>query len=53
MKKQLVIIGIIAILITVELSGCSTQNNNENQDNNTISPEESKFVGTWKILLLI
>ena len=35
-------------MLTVGLSGCSTQNNNENQDNNTISPEKSKFVGTWK-----
>ncbi len=48
MKKQLVIIGIVAILVTVELSGCSIQNNNENQENNTISSEKNKFVGTWE-----
>ena len=48
MKKQLVIIGIIALLFTVGFSGCSTKNNNDNQDNNTINPEKSRFVGTWK-----
>jgi hypothetical protein len=41
MKKQLVIIGILAILVTVGLSGCLTQNNNENQINNTINPENT------------
>ena len=40
MKKQLVIIGIVAILFTVELSGC-------NQVSNTLIPEKSKFVGRW------
>ena len=41
MKKQLVIIGILAILITVGLSGC-------NEIINTVNPEKNKFVGTWK-----
>jgi hypothetical protein len=35
LKKQLIIFGIIILLITVELCGCS-----ENRD--------SRFVGTWK-----
>lgn len=41
MKKQLVIIGIVALLVSVGLSGC-------NQVSNTINPERGKFVGTWK-----
>ena len=41
MKKQLVIIGILAILVCSGLSGC-------NQINNTLNPEKSKFVGTWQ-----
>ena len=41
MKKQLVILGIIAILVTVGLSGCSSENNNQN-------PEKMKFVGSWQ-----
>ena len=41
MKKQLVIIGIAVILITVGLSGC-------NEENNTLNPEKNKFVGTWQ-----
>jgi hypothetical protein len=41
MKKQLLIIGIVAILFSVGLSGC-------NQINNTLIPEKNKFVGTWK-----
>ena len=40
MKKQLVIIGIVAILVSVGLSGCEDINKN-------INPEKSKFVGTW------
>lgn len=31
MKKQLVIIGIIAILVTVELSGCQTESEEDGQ----------------------
>jgi hypothetical protein len=34
MKKQLIITGIVAILITVELSGCN-------------SSPENKIIGTW------
>jgi hypothetical protein len=41
MKKQLVIIGIVAILVCVGLSGC-------NEVSNTLNPEEKKFVGTWQ-----
>jgi hypothetical protein len=41
MKKQLVIIGITALLVCVGLSGC-------NQVSNTLSPEKNRFVGTWK-----
>ena len=41
MKKQLVIIGILAILVTIELSGCEDINKN-------INPEKNKFVGTWQ-----
>jgi hypothetical protein len=40
MKNQLVIIGIVAILVCVGLSGC-------NKVSNTLNPEKSKFVGTW------
>ena len=39
MKKQLMIVGIIVILLTVGLSGC----------NNSINKNyDSRFVGTWK-----
>ena len=38
MKKQLMIIGIIVILLTVGLSGCT---------NTTISDEE-RIIGTWR-----
>jgi uncharacterized protein YceK len=41
MKKQLEIIGIVALLVAVGLSGC-------NQVSNTITSEKNKFVGTWK-----
>ena len=44
MKKQLVIIGIIALLVSVGLSGCSTQNNDENQVS-----DKDRFVGTWQV----
>jgi hypothetical protein len=40
MKKQLVFIGIVAILVSVGLSGCEDINKN-------INPEKSKLVGTW------
>jgi len=39
MKKQLIIIGITVLLITVGLSGCT------NSDN---GGENSEFIGTWK-----
>lgn len=48
MKKQLLIFGSISILICVGLSACTTQNSNENQEYNTLSPEKNRFVGTWK-----
>jgi hypothetical protein len=38
MKKQLLIIGIIALLVCVGLSGCT---------NNPLDTERNKFVGTW------
>jgi hypothetical protein len=41
MKKQLVIIGIVALLVSVGFSGC-------NQVSNTINPEKNKFVGIWQ-----
>jgi len=41
MKKHLVIIGIVAILVSVGLSGC-------NQVSNALSPEKNRFIGTWK-----
>jgi ABC-type oligopeptide transport system substrate-binding subunit len=41
MKKKLVILGIVAILVCVGLSGCNQQMSN------SISPKKSKFVGTW------
>jgi len=40
MKKQLVIIGILAILVGVGLSGC-------NQITDTINPERNRFIGSW------
>jgi hypothetical protein len=40
MKKQLIILGIIALLVCVGLSGCT-------QVSNSINPEKNKFVGTW------
>jgi len=40
MKKQLIIIGIIALLICVGVSGC-----------NSLMSDKDKFVGTWKTSL--
>jgi hypothetical protein len=40
MKKQLAIIGLVALLVSVGLSGC-------NEVSNTLNPEKNKFVGTW------
>lgn len=42
MKKPLPIIGIVALLVCVGLSGC-------NQVSNTLNPEKGKFIGTWKV----
>lgn len=39
MEKQLVIIGIIAILVCVGFSGCTS---------NPLDSERNKFIGTWK-----
>ena len=39
MRKKLIIIGVIVLLITVGLSGCTETNN--------LSAEQQKFVGTW------
>ena len=43
MKKQLVILGIVAILVTAVLSGC-------NQVSNRLNPDGDKFLGTWKVV---
>jgi len=40
MKKQLVIIGIITLLVTVGLSGC-------NNKTNSLISDKDKLVGTW------
>jgi hypothetical protein len=41
MKQQSMMIGVLIILVCVELSGCT-------QTTNTMTPEKSRFVGTWK-----
>jgi uncharacterized membrane protein len=41
MKKQLIIVGIIVLLVTVGLSGCEQQKSND---------DKKKFIGTWKYL---
>ena len=41
MKKQLIIIGIAAILVFVGLSGCNQLTSN------TLSPEQKQVLGTW------
>jgi len=41
MKQQLLMIGIIVIIVTVWLSGC-------NQVSNTMTPEKTRFIGTWQ-----
>lgn len=46
MNKRL-LIPILILLVTIGLTGCSTQNTNNNQDNHTTNPELNKFVGTW------
>jgi hypothetical protein len=48
MKKQLIILGIVAILICVGLSGCNQgDNSSNNQGNNSNANERIKFIGTW------
>ena len=41
MKEQLIVIGVIAIIVTVGLSGCS-------EVSDTVHPEKTRFVGTWQ-----
>jgi hypothetical protein len=53
MNKQLVIIGIVAIIVIVELSGCNEQktgNTNENVNENIISPTITSFNVTPNII---
>ncbi len=40
MKKQLELIVVLLILISIELSGC-------NEVSNTLTAEKKKFIGTW------
>ncbi len=56
MKKQLVIIGIVALLVSGGLSGCSSNPNNNstspNNSNNTpptnlVKTEQNRIIGTW------
>lgn len=46
MKKHFVIIGIIAILVSVGLNGCTSQTNNEN-NNDSSKAYEGKIIGLW------
>jgi hypothetical protein len=48
MNKQFIIIGVVLLLLIVGLSGCSTENNNENQLNNPLTTEMGRFIGLWK-----
>jgi hypothetical protein len=48
MKKKIIITGIATLMIITGLSGCSTKNNNENQLNQTLTPELMRFIGLWK-----
>lgn len=45
MKKQLVIIGIITILVSVELSGCSSSSEEKPTPGEVVNKE--KFLGIW------
>jgi len=50
MKKQLMIIGITALLIAVGLSGCTQESSNEESENDTETTDgTSKFIGIWNI----
>jgi hypothetical protein len=42
MKKQVLVIGIIALLVSVGFSGCD-------QTSNPLDIERNKFIGTWNI----
>ena len=44
MKKQLMIVGIIVIFLTVGLSGCNEEKDTSSNPNTT---EENRFLGTW------
>lgn len=48
MNKQLIIVGIVVLLVTVGLSGCNQTNN---QATNSLNAEKNKFVGTWTELV--
>ena len=43
MKKQLIIIGIFLLLLTVGLSGCNEKNDTQNEDT-----MKNKILGIWK-----
>jgi hypothetical protein len=45
MKKQLIIIGILSIIVSIGLSGC-------NQESNLSNKEKDKFIGTWNGIVL-
>lgn len=49
MKKQFVIIGIIALLVCVGLSGCTQQTSSNNQSSNNNSQPSSPEVKTITI----
>jgi hypothetical protein len=56
MKKQFLIIGIVAILVTVGLSGCTSQTYNESNNNtNTLDdePVEEEPKNEFNLLMLI
>jgi len=40
MKNQLILIGLVAVLLCVGLSGCD-------QINNVLKSEKDRFIGTW------
>jgi hypothetical protein len=46
MKKQLIIIGIVALLVAVVLSGCNSSPEEQPIPGQVVNKE--KFVGTWK-----
>lgn len=48
MKTPIIIVAIVVSLVSVGLSGCVTQKNNENKDNNITNSEMNKFIGSWE-----